>query len=777
MLELLLNTKGIKSAIDGMKCDVKYNIEKNSIYSLTFKVYTTETGYRNIFPKLTNVKLYDTTDPEVIVFEGLLSSKKDRMESNGTTYAECKAYHIIDNLHSTSVVGFRMWSGNYSSQYGLFATYAIDKLIAYHNNSTSDDQKIGLKWDNRLSTFDGTSVDYISAGTVFEAVLANINRNDWDFKPVYENAQWKIAISSDFGSISNQHVIVGVNMRDVSRAVDAKDLVTRIIPVGSEGYIPMARLNPSMDELALVQGIGDQAWVKTGALNLYGYSKSDPPYRDVAHPEQIYIANPTLESKYPPIERVVEYSDISCEIADDYLGDDGSVYNDAQRDLYERCKQDVVALTDMVEEYETTAFDLSKMGYDADKFELYDICHIVNNELEINTWMQIVAIEINYSNPAETKLTFGKIGRSLAKQIARGGKTTAQKIADNSHRTNETLNKRTDGLNFRHLSSTEYESITNKNDNTLYTVDDAGETTASLYIGDKQISGGGSGTTVENAAVLLGSEFHDYLINETLMLSIQPPTAIYYGANMDDPDDHARSFVVVQGHYCTRSWSGSRASMVVYDSQTGKFTIGGADGLFEAIIANRDKFGSIYGDDNGGGFFRFSGNSDTYPKIYRTAYYEFTSASMETKVVSGVNETATSYHANIYTPTYNTEARTGNWWEVGVKIVVSSKNIGSGAQKNPKSVDNTSKFYGSIVDMFMVPNITAYTNSLSENRPFGYVTVDGFYIFAQDENLEWGVDYWPGEGSSFWLNNVPLASRAEQYFLLGVSKKTEPQTT
>lgn len=753
MLELLLNTKGIKSAIDGMKCDVKYNIEKNSIYSLTFKVYTTETGYRNIFPKLTNVKLYDTTDPEVIVFEGLLSSKKDRMESNGTTYAECKAYHIIDNLHSTSVVGFRMWSGNYSSQYGLFATYAIDKLIAYHNNSTSDDQKIGIKWDNRLSTFDGTSVDYISAGTVFEAVLANINRNDWDFKPIYENAQWKIAISSDFGSISNQHVIVGVNMRDVSRAVDAKDLVTRIIPVGAEGYIPMARLNPSMDELALVQGIGDQAWVKTGAVNLYGYSKSDPPYRDVAHPEQIYIANPKLESKYPPIERVVEYSDISCEIADDYLGDDGSIYNDAQRDLYERCKQDVVALTDMVEEYETTAFDLSKMGYDADKFELYDICHIVNNELEINTWMQIVAIEINYSNPAETTLTFGKIGRSLAKQIARGGKTTAQKIADNSHRTNETLNKRTDGLNFRHLSSTEYESITNKNDNTLYTVDDAGETTASLYIGDKQISGGGSTTTVGNAAVM-STDFSDFNVTEQLMLDITPNTTLYYGASP--------SFMVIQGHYCLLC---STSNIVQYSN--GVWTIGQTAGLYGRIIANKAKFGSQIGSASGGGWLSGYNTNVVYPS--RCIY--------ETLEIYQISTTTAGRTYTAYLRLYwaNTNAPSGNWWE-------STMSWGSFTKQqysiSLKAANNTN-YMTTLNDVFIVPVLSQYTNDATVGTlktPYGYANIAGYLIFSSEDGTHYGVVWYPLSSGDTAIARAPCVSEAEQCFALGISKRTEPVT-
>lgn len=777
MLKLLLNNKGIKNAEDASKCSVKLNKERNAITSISFKVFSDSACFSNLFPKITKVSFYDTREPAVLKFEGTLRTKVDRMDSDGKCYAECTAVHFIDVLHSTSVVGFRMWSGNWSTTSGLDARTAITKLIDYHNSVTPDEMHIGVKFDNRLATYVGTSVDYISAGTTYEAIMANINRNDWDYKPVYEDGMWKMSISADYGVISRQHVIVGVNMKDVSRSVDATDIVTRIIPIGGEGYVPFAKLNPTMDLAAGVIGIGDQPWAKTGPVTLYGFQKADPPYRNIGEEANNYIANPDLEKKYTPVTRVVEYSDIVCEIADDNItADETSLYTEAQRKLYDRCKADVVALTDMIEGYETTAFDLSKAGYDFKHFELFDICHIVNNQLEINTWLQIIAIEIDYERPMESKLTFGKIGRSLARQLARSGKTTNQKIADNSHKANETLNQRTGGLNFRRLSSSEYEDITNKNDNTLYTVDDAGVDTASLYIGEKKISGGGSGTTVENAAILTDDTFSDYAVDNELIVNLEPDGHIYYGL-----DTGQVGMCIVQGRYCV--WGGSTNYTPTYTD--GVWKIFGSEELYETLINNIDKLSSQWGNydpehpELGGGWL-FQANSTpttTYPQNTKQVMIEVYNAS---KSGSGV-----AYNARLKLRHFVNDPPVGDkWWE---ETMTHSRPTSQYSEvtlsPNIKSGDGTTVFKDRLTDLVIVPVIRSYSSELTYgsggtkvDTPYGYAHIHGFLLLAQDGSNGWGATI--TTGTTYWyqddLGCVPLISEAEKAFLLGITKKTEP---
>ena len=776
MLELLFSTKGIKTSDDAVKCKVKLNMERNSISTLSFTIYSTSSTFTNLFPKLTNVRLYDTTEPDVLKFEGTLYSKRDHMDTDGKTYSECMAIHIIDNLHSTSVAGFRMWSGNYSDGNYLFARPAIDKLFNWHNSNVPAEQQIEPIWDNRITNYVGISVDYISAGTTYEAIMANINRNDWDWKPVYVNGKWKMSIAEDYGVISKQHVIVGVNMKDISRSVDATDLVTRIIPVGAEGYIPFAKLNPDMDAMADVIGIGDQSWVKTGPVTLYGYDRYDPPYRVTGDDRtKIYIANPTLESKYPPIARVVEYSDISCEIADDSETNvsETDAYTAAQTKLYDRCKADVVALTDMIEGYETTAFDLSKAGYDFKHFELFDICHIVNNQLEINTWLQIIAIEIDYEKPMESKLTFGKIGRSLARQLARSGKTTSQKIADNSHKANETLNQRTGGLNFRRLSSSEYEDITNKNDNTLYTVDDAGVDTASLYIGEKRISGGGASTTVENATVLVPTNFHDFVIEEELILDIQPPNMLYYGQDT--------TIVCVQGHYMLQVGYDAYGA-ASYDSTLG-WVINGSKDTYDAVIANLDKFGSQLGTETEGGFLitRRSSSSKAgpaYPEEY--AYLNARIVS-----ISGANATNSRYSVSVDERRARTNTPTGDWWEEDMTwgattLYTHQQYLRAPDNNNAGNVPNTLQLQA----LYLVPVTRPYqaeetfATTIPLQTPYGYANMEYPILVAVFRDKSTGdLSYSLTNVDLTGANNrykMPLISNAEKCFALGLTKRTEP---
>ena len=751
MIELVLTTRGIKTSVSGERAGVKYKKEANSIYSITFKVYNTEAAFSNIFPKITNVKFYDTTSAESLIFEGTVFDKNDRMDSDGKSYCEVTAVHILDELHSTSVVCFRMWSPNASTTGGLTAKYAINKLINYHNSSSDSSQQIGVIWEGLLSTFEGTSVDYIDSATTFDAIMSNINYNGWQFKPKYQDGAWNIAIAKDYGKISDQHVIIGVNMIDCSRKLDASEIVTRIIPVGAEGYVPFAKLNPSMDELALIVGIGDQSWAKTGRVTLYGYRKPDDQYpypKDV----QNYLVNEELEKKYPPVYRVVEYSDVTCEIADDPVAEssDTGVYKSAQEKLYNLAKADTDGLTDMVEQYETTAADLSKAGYDFKEFEVYDICHIVNNTLEINTWMQVIGIEIDYTKPGLSKLTFGNIEGGFAKQLARANKSTNEKIAGNAHKANETLSNRTGGLNIQRMDDTAYEALTTKNGNTLYTVDDStDQTKATLYLGTKKISGGG-GATVENAAVLIPTNFHDYVINEQLIVDIQPPNMVYYG-NMP-------AFSIVQGHYCI---------MTNTQSTSGRWT-GYNQDLFDAIIANKDKFGVQYGTEISGGWLDKVGNNG-YPTNY---VYVKTDIK---QVVTNASGYRTRINFSKYYAANDAIPSGSNWWET----TMTHSNSFTPYQSTDIDLLAPSGNYFSnpLHSYFVVPVITNYTQDNLTTDPFGEVTIGGWLIFATDDGTNYGAYMLVTNSSLYLRGSVPLISDAEKAFMLGISQRTEPTTS
>lgn len=295
--------------------------------------------------------------------------------------------------------------------------------------------------------------------------------------------------------------------------------------------------------------------------------------------------------------------------------------------------------------------------------------------------------------------------------------------------------------------------------------------------GEADPMGGGSGAPaarVENAAVLLDSDFHDYLINETLMLDIQMPTALYYGANLSDQQDMARAFVVAQGHYCTYAASTTTS----YNASTGVWTVGGAPGLYEAIIANRLKFGNIIGDNLKGGFLTFGMNtSATYPTKYVTVELKFTSCSRSVNTSVNPPVLTTSYQAQLVFTMYNTDAPSGNWWETTMTHSTTPAQTPSTLTVYIYSPTNNSNLTGKVVELMMVPNVYRYFDNDTTRYPYGYVDLGDMYIFAKDESGGWGVYRVNMTSGQQWASRIPLTSEAEKCFLLGLSKKTEPQTS
>ena len=264
---------------------------------------------------------------------------------------------------------------------------------------------------------------------------------------------------------------------------------------------------------------------------------------------------------------------------------------------------------------------------------------------------------------------------------------------------------------------------------------------------------GGSGIVaeVENAAVVTTNP-DDYMVTEELMLDISPETMLYYG-NMP-------SFVIIQGHYCLLSPS---TSYVQYTDN--HWIIGGTEGLYERIIANKAKFGSQIGDDTRGGFLYNYTSSLAYPDRY---LYQ----SMDIYTISA-NSSGLAYQCRLNQYYAAVTAPSGNWWEVPLTwgtFTQRTTNI------NLKSYTNTSYLIG-FYDMFIVPVISIFYNTDSIGQlqtPYGYASISGYLVFASADGEHYGVVYQGINSGYTSMSRVPLISDAENCFTLGISQRTEP---
>lgn len=264
---------------------------------------------------------------------------------------------------------------------------------------------------------------------------------------------------------------------------------------------------------------------------------------------------------------------------------------------------------------------------------------------------------------------------------------------------------------------------------------------------------GGGGTPaaeVENAAVVTTNP-DDYMVTEELMLDISPETMLYYG-NMP-------AFVIIQGHYCLLSPS---TNYVQYTDN--HWIVGGTEGLYERIIANKAKFGSQIGNDTRGGFL-YGDTGIVYPNRY---LYQSLDVYTIGNSSSGLSYTCrlNQRYATVNTPS-------GNWWESTLTwgtFTLYTTNVGL------KSYTNTSYLTG-LYDIFIVPVVTAFynvQNVSSFQTPFGYCAIAGYLVFVSADGEHYGVTWVGISSGSTSMGRVPLISDAENCFTLGISQRTEP---
>lgn len=509
MLEIILLSNGVRTSVHGTQNTAKLSEEVNSSSKFEFTVNYGDESFDNVFPNITRVIAFDT-DPSTVVFEGYVYSAIPKAASDGTIKKSVSAVHISAMLCDSCVVGFEDMSGNVYNM--------VSRLLEIYNSTAREEDWI------RMGTGPGSGghneVVHISSATCWDAITQIVvTEAGWSFRMRYADGHWYLDIADDFGEMSKDSLIYGVNLTDISVEVNSSELYTRIIPIGGASYIPSDHINPTMSTLH-----GDRDKAEGMPLTLYKYFQDDW--------DRIYIANTALERKYPVKTKIVQYDDI--------VATDDTDFVTAQGNLYSKAVYDASKLTDIIESYEATALDLARAGYDYELIELNKMYHVVNNKIGIDTYLQVTSKKTDYANPAKSDLTFGGVGMKASKWMSRKGKTTDQKIATVGSASFKTTNTRMGGMSMRNRSKSEYESETH-DVNTLYTVSDAQTGKVEMYLGDTKISGSG-GWEVDTAAVLDAINVHQWLAQEELMADVNPATKLLYGGN--------RLMAIVQGTAC-----------------------------------------------------------------------------------------------------------------------------------------------------------------------------------------------------------------------------------
>lgn len=732
----------------------------NDIDYLDFTLYINSSEWSDCSPSLTYIDLYSSI-ADGYLFNGRVISVTDDLAEEGLAskqiHCESEIAYLCDSVCDVQDVLKQMEDyHSYMPGDTIIAQTFIVAMLELHAKTVDAKRRIYPPtgtWNSggyfeiasqnpiypQSTINDSLNIDTGSTFSVLKALRDKLGYDIW-CEHTDSKAYLKVGLAGSRESgTSGFNIVLSKNMRSltVERAPVNEGRVTRICPLGGVG--------------------ADGKRLNIASVNSYSR----------------FLENSSLVAIYGNIDMVVLYDD---------LVDDGNLtaaqLTAVKNELKSRGQQRLSLLTGGITGIRCRAVDLYELGMrlDADHAAypfkvggLYGFdCSIFG--ITDATQFRLFSKTTDLGAPYDPELTFVLPTATYKTQVTNERLRIQQKFYAQAKAQADRL----DNTSVKKTTSSSYDSST-ANADTIYLIDNGDDTGEIIMNGTSY--GGGSGAPaarVENAAVLLDSDFHDYLINETLMLDIQMPTALYYGANLSDQQDMARAFLVAQGHYCTYAANTTTS----YNASTGVWTVGGAPGLYEAIIANRLKFGNIIGDNLKGGFLTFGMNtSATYPTKYVTVELKFTSCSRSVNTSVNPPVLTTSYQAQLVFTMYNTDAPSGNWWETTMTHSTTPAQTPSTLTVYIYGPTNNSNLTGKVVELMMVPNVYRYFDNDTTRYPYGYVDLGDMYIFAKDESGGWGVYRVNMTSGQQWASRIPLTSEAEKCFLLGLSKKTEPQTS
>lgn len=408
---------------------------------------------------ITTVTLLDLNSHEVALY-GRVRDIVDSMDSTGRYCRRVVCSNEMDFLAESAVAGVRIPSDSTTRE-------AVDRILQIHNSYMGDD-------DSRKFVRGHVSLGYYSGGlylqgeTTLKALQDLFVRNrKWEIRTRHENGINYFDAEPSFGSVSETPITIGNNLKDIKAAYSASNkLVTRILPLGGEGYDGTRLLISSVND-------GKE-----------------------------YVDNAELVEKYGVFTKILEVSELYARSEE--------TEEEAARQLMAIAEEEAEALGKQPVQITLSAMDLKKIGYDNyDSFAVGNSYMVICPMLKICEELTVTALTRKLAYPQNISLTFATPTNSRVYNVS--SPKLSQQIADYNRKTLETINTidkkqleitqekfddRLDDLSLKKLTLTEYEEAKDEgtlDENTIYTVVDEETGEVEQYLGETHISTEGGG--------------------------------------------------------------------------------------------------------------------------------------------------------------------------------------------------------------------------------------------------------------------------------------------
>lgn len=737
----------------------------NDIDYFDFVVYYGQTNWAYFEPNLTFVDLWSIKQSKD-VFNGRCIAVTEEMTNDGILskriHCESEMAYLCDSVGDVNDILLHMRTyypatpeekAQYGEDYVRFDRF-IMSLLSLHTTSTGDVRR-RIYPDNCTYNSGGyfepiddtgiypmsdiTQTIDIDTGSSWSVLKDLRDRLGYDIWIVHEDGHIVLKISYSGAHMDTHHtpINLGENMQSLRVETSPQEYgkVTRIVPLGGVGANGL--------RLTIADVNDHERWLTNAASR-------------------------AIEAKTGIIQKVVVYED---------LVDDGNLTADEARairlELMRRGSEELSKLTTGITGISCRAVDLYELNV-ANKYP-YQIggnypfyCPYLGlngDDGTYDSFFRLTKRVTDLGKPYDPELTFALPSATYRTQATDERIRVAQKI----YALQKSQADRMDSTSVKKTTTSSYDP-TSYNSDTVYYVDNG--SSGQIYLNGKPY-GGGASTTVENATVLVPTNFHDFVIEEELILDIQPPNMLYYGRDT--------AIVCVQGHYMLQV-AADNYGAASYDSEQG-WLINRSKDTYDAVIANLDKFGSQLGTETEGGFLitRRTSNATSgpaYPEEY--AYLNARIVS-----ISGYNRTNNRYSVSVDERRASTNAPTGNWWEEDMSwgsttLYTHQQYIKAPDNNNADAVPNTLQLQALYLVPVTRPYQTAETfaTTIPLQTPYGYANMQWPIIVAVFRDKSTG-------DLSYSLTNVdltgttnryimPLISNAEKCFALGLTKRTEP---
>lgn len=345
----------------------------NAIASFSFVVYPSNPCYNNLVPFGTTVEVYNTNKNRYD-FKGRILKVSPQMDSDGTVYksvvCESRLAYLCDTIQPYSEA--RAYEGD-ENRNGL--QEFIDVILSNHNEQVEESKRIyrGNVTVHPFATSDSVykALAYEQTYECINTKLINSFGGEIDIREG-EDGLLYLDYVPQFGQTRATKIELAKNIESQSREIDASNIITRLIPLGTKLTVTQTVTTESGEERQEEVETEERLTIASvnGGIN--------------------YIEDSTAVELYGIIYGTQMWDDVT---------EASNLKAKGEEWLTENNK---IEVSDTI-----SALDLSIIGQDIDDFRIYDSYPVDNRLLGITDTLRIVKKTTNVIEVYASSFTLG----------------------------------------------------------------------------------------------------------------------------------------------------------------------------------------------------------------------------------------------------------------------------------------------------------------------------------------------------------------------------------